>query len=226
MFRDRQDAGRQLAGRLLRYRDERPVVLALPRGGVPVGYEVADALAAPLDIVIVRKLGAPEQPELGIGAVVDGDDPQAILNPELVRLLGVSEEYLSRELERQLEEIRRREQCYRGDRPRASVEGRTAIVVDDGIATGASMRAALRGVRRSRPARLVLAVPVAPLDTVEALRAEVDDLICLSTPEPFMAVGHHYEDFSQPTDEEVVELLERARQRPAAGDGRAAAPPG
>lgn len=218
-FKNRQDAGRQLAERLLRYRDERPVVLALPRGGVPVGYEVAVTLDAPLDIVVVRKLGAPGQPELAIGAVVDGDDPQSVLNPDLMRLLDVSEEYLAREVDRQLWEIRRRERLYRGDRPHARVEGRTAIVVDDGIATGASMRAALRGLRRAGPARLVLAVPVAPPDTVEALRAEVDDLVCLSTPEPFMAVGQHYEDFSQPTDEEVIELLDRARERSPVHDG-------
>ncbi len=212
-FKDRQDAGRQLADRLLRYKDERPVVLALPRGGVPIGYEIAVALDAPLDIVVVRKLGAPGQPELAIGAVVDGDTPQSVLNQDLVRLLGVSEEYLGREVDRQLREIRRRERLYRGDRPRASVEGRTIIVVDDGIATGASVRAALRGLRRVHLARLVLAVPVAPPDTVQALGAEVDDLICLSTPEPFMAVGQHYEDFSQPADEEVIELLDRARGR-------------
>ncbi len=194
-------------------------MLALPRGGVPVGYEVAVTLDAPLDIVVVRKLGAPGQPELAIGAVVDGDDPQSVLNPDLMRLLDVSEEYLAREVDRQLWEIRRRERLYRGDRPHARVEGRTAIVVDDGIATGASMRAALRGLRRAGPARLVLAVPVAPPDTVEALRAEVDDLVCLSTPEPFMAVGQHYEDFSQPTDEEVIELLDRARERSPVHDG-------
>lgn len=213
IFRNRLEAGRELAERLLTYRPESPVVLALPRGGVLVGYEVADALDAPLDIIVVRKLGAPDQPELGIGAVVDGDNPEGILNQELVQALGVSDEYLKREVARQIEEIRRREQRYRGGRPRVPVEGRTAIVVDDGIATGATVRAALRALRRGRPARLVLAVPVAPPDTVESMRTEVDDLVCLATPEPFIAVGRYYEDFSQPTDEEVVDLLDRARER-------------
>lgn len=211
MFLDRQDAGRRLAAALTRYRGEDPVVLALPRGGVPVGFEVARALGAPLDIVVVRKLGAPDQPELGIGAVVDGDAPQAVVNAEIVEALGVPEAYLRAETDRQVREIRRREARYRGGRPRVPIEGRTAIVVDDGIATGSSVRAAVRGLRRAGPRRLVLAVPVAPPDTVEALRVEVDDLVCLETPEPFFAVGHHYADFSQQSDEEVVALLDRAR---------------
>jgi putative phosphoribosyl transferase len=192
-------------------------VVALPRGGVPVAYEVANALGAPLDIVIVRKLGAPGQPELGIGAVVDGDHPQAVLNPDLMRELGVSGKYLDREVGRELEEIRRRQGIYRRGRPPAPLEGRTVIVVDDGIATGGSTRAALRGIRRSHPKRLVLAVPVAPLDTVAMLRAEVDHLVCLSTPEPFGAVGMFYEDFDQVGDEEVVRLLERAHAALASG---------
>lgn len=217
MFRDRRQAGRELAGRLLKYGPESPVVLALPRGGVLVGYEVAAALDAPLDIVVVRKLGAPEQPELGIGAVVDGDAPEGIVNQELVQALGISDAYLKQETARQIEEIRRRERRYRGDRPRVPVGGRTAIVVDDGIATGATVRAALRALRRAQPARLVLAVPVAPPDTVAAMQAEVDELVCLATPEPFIAVGRYFEDFSQPTDEEVVELLDRAAERSGRG---------
>lgn len=215
-FRDREDAGRKLAARLVRYRDQDPVVVALPRGGVPVAEPVAAALGAPLDIVVVRKIGAPDQPELGLGALVDGDDPQALLNPELVERLGVSRAYLEEEIARQLAESRRREARYRGGSPRLPLEGRTAIVVDDGIATGGSVRAALRRLRRASPARLVLAVPLAPADTVEALRDEVDDLVCLETPSPFLAVGYHYENFAQPDDETVVSILARARARAAA----------
>jgi len=212
-FRNRQEAGRTLAARLLEYKGQHLLVLALPRGGVPVASEVAAALDAPLDVIVVRKLGAPGQPELGIGAVVDGDQPQSVLNEEVVRELEVSNEYLRRETQLELEEIRRRQERYRRGRPRLPVDGRTVIVVDDGIATGASMRAALRGVRRGRPKRLVLAVPVAPPDTIESLRAEVDDVVCLSTPAFFQAVGQFYDDFRQTSDEEVVELLDAAQRR-------------
>jgi putative phosphoribosyl transferase len=217
-FADRRDAGRQLARTLLRYRDEKPVVLALPRGGVPVGYEVASALGAPLDVLVVRKLGAPGQSELGIGAVVDGEHPERVLNEEVVRLLDVPDEYLRQEIARQLQEIRRQQVAYRGGHEAVSVADRTAILVDDGLATGGSMRAAIRGVRRARPRHIVLAVPVAPPDTIASLRSEVDDVVCLSTPELFGAVGNFYEDFSQTSDAEVVELLAAAR-RPLAAPG-------
>jgi len=222
LFKDRRDAGRQLVARLRRYEHESPAVLALPRGGVPVGYEIATALGAPLDIIVVRKLGAPGQPELGIGAVVDGEHPEGVLNDEVVQLLGVSDEYLRHEVGRQLEEIRRRQAAYRGGHEAAPIADRTAILVDDGLATGASMRAAVRGVRRARPRRVVLAVPVAPTDTVASFRGEVDDVVCLSTPELFGAVGNFYQDFSQTTDAEVVELLAAARRQVAARGG---APP-
>lgn len=215
MFKNRKDAGRKLAARLLQYKDEHPVVLALPRGGVPVAYEVAMALKAPLDVVVVRKLGAPGQPELGIGAVVGGDHPQSVLNEEVLRALDVSDDYLNREAELELQEIRRRQELYRGGCAPEPIEGRTAIVIDDGIATGGSVRAALRGVRRFQPKRLVLAVPVAPPETVESLQPEVDELVCLSTPFFFHAVGQFYEDFSQTSDEEVVELLGAARRQMA-----------
>jgi putative phosphoribosyl transferase len=218
-FRDRGEAGRKLAARLARYRDQDPVVLALPRGGVPVADPVAAALDAPLDIVVVRKIGAPDQPELGLGALGDGDDPQALLDAEFIARLGVPRAYLEEEIARQIAEARRRDACYRGGRPRVPVGGRTAIVVDDGIATGGSVRAALRSLRRASPARLVLAVPVAPADTVEAFRGEVDDLVCLETPEPFLAVGYHYEDFTQPDDEQVVSILARARARAGSEPG-------
>ena len=212
LFDDRRDAGRQLAARLLPLRDEAPAVLALPRGGVPVAYEIARALAAPLDVIVVRKLGAPGEPELGIGAVVDGDSPLGVLNEHTMRSLGVTQDYLDREIAVQLAEIRRRQRVYRGGRTRVPIAGRTAIVVDDGLATGSTMRAALRSVRRADPARLVLAVPVAPPDTLSALASEVDETVCLAMPEPFGAVGFFYRDFAQTTDEEVTGLLDAARR--------------
>jgi putative phosphoribosyl transferase len=215
MFKNRKDAGLQLVAPLLRFKPEKPVVLALPRGGVPVGYEIAIALDAPLDVIVVRKLGAPGQPELGIGAVVDGDHHLSVLNEHVMSLLNVSADYLNREVALQLQEIRRRQELYRGGHPPEKILGRTVIVVDDGIATGGSMRAALRGVRRANPQRLVLAVPVAPPDTIEFLRPEVDVVVCLSTPAFFHAVGQFYRDFSQTTDEEVIRLLDAARHRGA-----------
>lgn len=220
MFKSRREAGQRLAAQLLPYKDERPIVLALPRGGVPVAYEVAAALNAPLDVIVVRKLGAPGQPELGIGAVVDGDHPRSVLNEDVLRVLAVSEDYLQREVALELQEIRRRQELYRGGRRPEAIEGRTVIVVDDGIATGGSVRAALRGVRRSRPKRLVLAVPVAPPETIESLRPEADEVVCLSTPVFFHAVGQFYENFRQTTDEEVIELLEAARRQRAAAQDR------
>src|SRR6059058_677649 len=161
LFEDRRDAGRQLAAALAHYESSRPVVLALPRGGVPVGFEVAKALGAPLDVLLVRKIGAPGHEELGLGAVVDGHDPQLVLNEDLVRTVAPPPGYIEAEEQRQLAEIERRRRPYIGDRSPVAVEARTVIVVDDGIATGATVKAALRGLARSRPARLVLAVPVA-----------------------------------------------------------------
>ena len=207
LFKDRRDAGRQLAAALMRYQQSSAVVLALPRGGVPVGFEVAKALAAPLDVLLVRKIGAPGQAEFGLGAVVDGAEPQLVLNEEIVRRVRPPPGYIDEEMRRQLAEIERRRRRYLGDRPPAGVEGRIAIVVDDGIATGGTVRAALRGLSRIRPARLVLAVPVAPADSLDELAGDCDDIVCLATPEPFFAVGHWYENFSQTSDEEVRDLL-------------------
>jgi putative phosphoribosyl transferase len=184
------------------------VVLGLPRGGLPVAKEVADALGAPLDVVVVRKLGAPGEPELGIGAVVDGDHPRAIFNQDIIKQLGVSDGYIEAEIARQLKEVNRREAAYRGSRAKIPLVGKTVIVVDDGIATGSSVRAALRGVRRQKPKRLVLAVPVAPADSLEALRSEADEIVCLETPEDFYAVGEFYRDFHQVTDEEVKAIVQ------------------
>ena len=223
MFRDRRDAGRQLAAELRRFKRSDPVVLALPRGGVPVAFEVARELAAPLDLVLVRKIGAPWQRELAAAAVVDGEHMELVVNQDVVDALGISQAYLDQEAKRELEEIERRRTAYLGGRERVPVEGRTAIVVDDGIATGATMRAALRAVRRRKPRRLVLAVPVAPPDTVESLRSEVDEVVCLATPEWFGAIGAFYLDFSQLSDDEVRSLLERANRR-AEESPRAEAP--
>lgn len=211
IFADRREAGRKLAAALGHLRDRDPVVLALVRGGLPVAYEVAQALSAPLDVVLVRKIGAPMQPELAIGAVVDGDRPEIVTNPHVMRMVGASRADVEAAAHRQLAEIERRRALYLGDRARAEVRGRTAIVVDDGVATGATTRAALHAVRRQQPARLVLAVPVAPADTIADLAADADEVVCLDTPEPFGAVGAFYQDFRQVSDDEVVELLDRAR---------------
>jgi putative phosphoribosyl transferase len=216
VFSDRAEAGQKLAVRLAKYKGERPVVLAIPRGGVPVALEVARALSAPLDVIVVRKLGAPGQPELGIGAIVDGDHPEEILNREIIGALHVSRDYLNREIQNQLKEIHRRRQLYRSGGPRVEIEDRTVIVVDDGIATGGSVRAALRGIRRANPKRLVLAVPVGPPDTIEELRREADEVVCLGTPADFFGVGQFYHDFHQVTDDEVIRMLELARPQQSA----------
>ncbi len=184
------------------------MVFGLPRGGVVVAAEVAEALRSPLDVLVVRKLGAPHQPELAIGAVTDGDQPQRILNGELIRRLSVDQAYLDSEIAAQLDEVRRRQWLFRRGRPALPIRGRTVVVVDDGIATGATVRAGIICLRRSEPRHLILAVPVAPPETVESLRGEVDELICLHTPASFKAVGAFYVDFRQTSDEEVVALLE------------------
>jgi len=215
MFRDRVDAGRRLAVELARFRDESPCVLALPRGGVPVAVEIATALNAPLDLVLVRKIGAPDQPELALGAVVDGSRPEVVLNREIVDLLEVPEAYISRESARQLQEIERRRALYLADRPRVDIAGRTALIVDDGIATGATIRAAILATRRAQPKRLILAVPVAPKDTLAALRKEADEVVCLEAYEEFGAIGLYYADFTQVSDDEVRHLMAQAA-RPAA----------
>ena len=219
IFSDRQEAGQRLARQLLRLRAEVPVVLALPRGGVPVAFEVARVLEAPLDVVLVRKIGAPGQPELAAGAVVDGDRPEVVLNDDIVHALGVTREYIDREVRRQSGENERRRALYCAGLPRVQLKGRVVIVVDDGIATGATVRAALRAIRRAEPRKLVLAVPVAPPETVADLRSEVDELVCLLQPEQFGSIGRFYADFGQVDDAEVVRLLRRsaAVTAPAAG---------
>ena len=218
IFTDRTDAGRQLASALERFKAVKPVVLALPRGGVPVAYEVAKALDAPLDLVLVRKIGAPWQPELAIAAVVDGGRPETVVNQDIVDQLNIPPSYIEEQAAAELEEIERRRQRYLADRPRVDVAGRTAIVIDDGIATGATMEAALHATRRARPTRLVLAVPVAPPETIERLHAEVDEIVCLQSPKLFGAIGLFYAEFHQLSDDEVVDLLARAKTDEAASD--------
>jgi predicted phosphoribosyltransferase len=208
-FIDRTDAGQQLAKALARYKVKQPVVLALPRGGVPVAAKVAAALDAPLDLILVRKIGAPFQPELAMGAVVDGIEPIIVRNEDVIRLSGVSESEFNAIRDEQLAEIERRRKLYLGDRPHPQIAGRTVIVVDDGVATGATTRAALRATRMRKPSKLVLAVPVAPTESLKALRDEADEIVCLEDYEEFGAIGLFYSDFRQVSDTEVIELLAR-----------------
>jgi predicted phosphoribosyltransferase len=209
-FEDRSEAGQILAEKLSKYAN-RPdvIVLALPRGGVPVGYEFARALNAPLDVFIVRKLGVPGYEELAMGAVATGG--VRVLNEPVVHNLNIPENVIDAVADWEIQEIRRREKLYRGDDPPLDVRGKTVILVDDGLATGATMFAALKALRQQRPARIVVAVPTAAPDTCEQMRAEADEAVCAITPEPFYAVGLWYENFSQTTDEEVRELLAAAQ---------------
>jgi putative phosphoribosyl transferase len=216
-FKDRSDAGRQLAESLRRFAGTDPVVLALPRGGVPVAFEVAKTLAAPLDVLLVRKIGAPGQEELALGAVVDGTNPETVINDEVVRLAAPPPGYIEAETKRQLDEIERRRQLYRGNEPALDVKGHTAIVIDDGIATGATVKAALSGIARSKPQYLVLAVPVAPSETLDELAGYCNEIVCLHSPDPFYAVGVHYVDFSQTSDEEVIGILAESRANASTG---------
>ncbi len=209
VFRDRTHAGQALAQKLVQYANREDVlVLAIPRGGVPVGVEVARALRAPLDVFILRKLGVPWQEELAFGAVASGG--VRVMEQETIDALGLSPEEIKEVVEREEAELRRRERVYRGDRPAPNVEGKIVLLVDDGIATGSSMLAAILAVRQLRPAKTVIAVPVASADSCGRLRKQADELIAVDIPEAFYAVGQFYEDFRPTTDEEVVELLELA----------------
>jgi putative phosphoribosyl transferase len=207
-FTDRADAGRRLAAALTPLRQRDPVVLALPRGGVPIGYHVARALGAPLDVIVVRKLGAPGHEELAVGAIARG---AVYVDWPIVRQLAVTLAYLDQVIGAEKEELERRERAYRGGRPAVPVKGRTVIVVDDGLATGATLRAALVAVRSEQPSSIVVAVPVGAPESVARLRAVADDVVCLEMPPDFRAVSLSYEDFSPTSDAEVVECLEAAR---------------
>ena len=212
MFADRHEAGRKLGEAVARLDLAEPLVLALPRGGVPVAYEVARRLMAPLDILVVRKLGAPGHRELALGAIVGGAAPQTVFNEDVVAAMRPSAEYMATEIAEQRTELARRRQAYTGGRPEPDLNGRTVVLVDDGIATGASVRAALLGLKQAGVARLVLAVPVGPPEVIEQLREAADEVVCLLTPERFRAVGEWYADFGQTEDEEVVALLGQARR--------------
>jgi predicted phosphoribosyltransferase len=215
-FRDRREAGSVLAAKLAAYAHRPDVlVLALPRGGVPVGYEVAKTLGAPLDVFLVRKLGVPGHEELAMGAVASGG--VRVLNDQVVRALRIPSHVIDAVTQEQEHELARRDRLYRGERPPPDVRGRTVILVDDGLATGASMLAAIRALRQLEPAHVVVAVPTASAETCAELKGEVDDVVCATTPEPFYAVGLWYEDFSQTTDEEVRDLLQWAPSRQHGG---------
>ncbi len=224
VFKDRAEAGRRLADRLQEFRDENPIVLALPRGGVPVGYEVARALGAPLDVMIARKLGAPGHPELGIGAIAPGG--VRVLNEEAIHMLGIREAEIDAIAAQEERELERRLRRFRGERPAPEIRGRTIILVDDGLATGVTAKAALRAIRKEGPRRIIFAVPVCASDTARALADEVDELLCLEAPPYFGAVGLWYQDFEQTSDEEVLELLSRAREGTAEAAPRETTPRG
>jgi predicted phosphoribosyltransferase len=214
-FLDRADAGRSLASQLLHLRGQDVVVLGIPRGGVPVAYEVAVALKAPLDVFLVRKLGVPGYEELAMGAIASGG--VRVLNATVISALGAPQVVIDTVAARQGEELLRRERLYRGDRPLPPLRGRTVVLVDDGLATGASMRAAVEGLRAFEPARIVVGVPVASRSICESFEDAVDEMVCAKTPSPFFSVGSWYRDFAQASDEEVKELLDKARARPLAG---------
>ena len=210
IFRDRTEAGRELGARLARYRGRNPIVLGLPRGGIPVAREVARALDAPLDVFLVRKLGAPGHPELAMGAIASGG--VRVLNQDVISMLDVSEDQIAAVAAQEARELERRDREYRGERPAPALEGRVVILVDDGLATGATMRAAAAAVRSSGPERVIVAVPVAARETCEDFRRDpsVDEIECTMTPEPFQAVGLWYDDFRQVTDGEVRALLKES----------------
>lgn len=220
-FVDRTEAGRRLSEALDAYAGKEAVVLALPRGGVPVAAEVASRLGAPLDLLIVRKIGVPYQPELAMGAVVDGEAPVVVRNEDVIRQADVSQAEFDRVRDHELAEIERRRERYLAGRQPVDIAGRTAIVIDDGIATGATVRAAIRGLRRKKPAEIVLAVPVAPPDTVAMLETEADRVVCLEQPSFFQAIGLHYRDFRQVSDEEVIATLAAFPPAAAKGAGEA-----
>jgi putative phosphoribosyl transferase len=210
IFRDRTEAGKYLATKLLSYKDRPDVlVLALPRGGVPVAFEVAEALRVPLDIFLVRKLGVPGHEELAMGAISTGG--VRVLNEDTIDYLSIPEHIIDSIAAEELKELERRELAYRGNRPEPDVKGKTVILIDDGLATGSTIRAAAQALRQQQPARIVVAVPVSARETCDEYRIGVDEIICAVTPEPFLGVGMWYLDFSQTTDEEVRDLLERAR---------------
>ena len=219
MFRDRQEAGQLLASELVGLKLREPVVLALPRGGVPVAAEIAKVLGAPLDLIIVRKVGAPGNSELAVAAIVDGDPPDVVLNREIVEVYGLENADLAAMVNKERPELDRRRVAYRGNRRPVSIAGKTAILVDDGAATGTTMKVAIRALKHRSPREIVVALPIAPPDTVEELLQEADRIVCLSQPPHFRALSYYYRNFPQLTDEDVASALLDANQRPRAGAG-------
>jgi len=209
-FRDRKDAGLRLAEHLERFREKRCAVIAIPRGGVVVGYYVAERLGCPMDVTVPRKVGAPMEPELAVGAVAE--DGTLYVEEEVARMVGVGEEWLKEAAERELQEVKRRIEVYRDGKPLPSLEGYTVIVVDDGVATGATMIATVRFLRKLKPKKVVIAVPVAPPEILGKLRAEAEEVVCVETPSPFYAIGQFYRDFTQVSDAEVMKYLAMARR--------------
>jgi predicted phosphoribosyltransferase len=210
-FQDRIDAGRRLAAALAKYKDRRPIILALPRGGAPVAAEVAAAFEAPLDLILVRKIGVPMQPELAMGAVVDGDAPIVVRNEDVIRLAAIGEAEFDAVCQQEMVELERRRRRYLAGNAQLDIAGRVVIVVDDGIATGATTRAALQATRARHPKTLVLAVPVAPADIVSAIQKEADEIVCLEIHDTFGAIGLYYGDFRQVSDDQVLEAMRRYR---------------
>ncbi|MGA7328631.1 MAG: phosphoribosyltransferase [Rhodomicrobium sp.] len=216
IYKNRVEAGKELAQALALYENQESVILALPRGGAVVAAQISRAFDAPLDLVLVRKLGAPMQPELAMGAVVDDAEISVVRNEDIISSYGITEEEFDYVLNAELDEIERRRRLYLGDRPRARVRGRVAIVVDDGIATGATVRAACKAIRKRNPAELVIAAPVAPTSISEELGGDADEIVCPHCFEPFYAIGFYYEDFRQISDEEVIRILDCTRAPGAA----------
>lgn len=210
VFENRQEAGKKLAVQLLKYRGEDPYVLAMPRGGVPIGYEVAQVLQVPLDVIVVRKIGLSGNPEFGIGAIAEGGIK--ILDQTTIEVLGIDDSEIEGTVQLEEEELKRRVKTYRGEQSLPDLKNRTAILVDDGMATGITARAAIEAVKKLNPQKIVLATPVCALDTAESLKKQVDEVLCLAAPAEFMAVGIWYKDFAQVSDEEVVDLLSKANE--------------
>lgn len=220
MFRDRQEAGQKLGIELEKLRLHQPIVLALPRGGVPVAAEVAKALKAPLDLIIVRKVGAPGNPELAVAAIVDGDPPDVVLNRDIVEAYSLDDDELRVLIARERPELERRRLAYRGKHPPLSLTGKTAIIVDDGVATGTTMKVAIRALKRRSAREVVVAVPVAPPDTLAELACEADWIVCLNQPAHFHALGYHFRSFPQLTDEDVTSTMDEAARWQNAGQRR------
>ncbi len=215
LFKDRYDAGRKLSAELTGFRENNPILLGLPRGGVPVAYEAAKNLGADLDIFLVRKIGVPGREELAMGAIASGG--VRVLNDNVINILNISEDSIEEASQKEKEELQRREKIYRDNRPFPSLENKTAILIDDGLATGASMRAAIKALKRHSPKKVIVAVPTASKDTCNEIKADVDEIICAFTPAVFRGVGEWYDDFSQTTDQEVIDLLEDAHSIKSGG---------